>query len=268
MKFCQHTSAPTCSAKTQTDDFNALLSWNRDRAALAAQPTDRAPIRVLVADDHPIVRQGLTYCLAQTEAIRVIAEAEDGNGAVLMAKAHQPDLVLMDIVMRRMNGLAATSILRKACPSVKVLILSMHNDPHLVPQILHSGARGYVLKRTSTDTLIEAIKVVAAGGTFFSPEFAQAAVSLVVQVKATGLNLISEREREVLVAVAEGLSNKETASLLGLGVRTIESHRQRLMRKLNVHSVAGLTQIAVSNGLLGMPVQAFDQPPVESCPGL
>ena len=252
MNHCPRPAASTYSG--ETDSFTALRSWNRDRAASAALQTGRPPIRVLIADDHPIVRQGMRYCLAQTEGIHVIAEADDGDKALRMAKAHQPDLVLMDIVMRRMNGLTAAGILHKTCPTVKVLIFSMHNDPQLVPQILQSGARGYVLKRTSTDELMRAIRVVAEGGTFFSPEFAQAAVSQIVRINATnGMSQISEREREVLIAVAEGLSNKETASLLGLGVRTVESHRQRLMRKLNLHSVAGLTQFAVSNGLLGLP---------------
>jgi len=220
-------------------------------------PTGTRPVRVLVADDHPVVRKGVVSSLAAREKIQVVGEAADGQEALRKAKELAPDLVLMDIEMPQMNGLTAAEILRKENPAVKVLILSMHRQTDFVLRILASGARGYVLKDAPPAELVRAIEAVQAGETSFSPEVARAALNQYVQ--GTGgtaqLGRISNREREVLIAIAEGLSNKEIACRLNVGVRTVETHRERVMRKLNIHSVAGLTRYAIQKGLVTLPVQ-------------
>ncbi len=209
-------------------------------------------IRILLADDHPVVRKGIRYSLARRANIQVVGEAADGREAVAKAKELAPDLVLMDIDMPLMNGLAATEALHKEMPDIKVLILSMHGNTEYVMRILDSGAHGYVLKESSTDELVKAIETVNAGETFFSPEVARVALNQLVQGTnaASPMNQLTEREREVLLAIGEGLSNKEISTRLNVGVRTVETHRERIMEKLNIHSVAGLTKFAIANGLI------------------
>lgn len=218
------------------------------------------PIRLILADDHPVVRKGLSSCLAQFKHILIVAEANNGQDALRKAKELTPDLVLMDIDMPLLNGLTAADMLRKENPAIKVLILSMHNDSDCVMRILQSGARGYVLKQAPTDELIKAIETIHAGDTYFSQDVAKLALDQFVRGPGQGPHpgQVSAREREVLVAIAEGLSNKEIACRLGVGVRTIETHRERIMRKLNIHSVAGLTKFAIAKGLV--PLQKL--PPV------
>lgn len=212
----------------------------------------RKAIRILLVDDHPVVRKGLMACLAHQSEIQVIGEAGDGEEGVRLARELKPDVVLMDIDMPRMNGLAAADILRREDPAIKVLILSMHSETDFVLRILQSGARGYVLKSAQTAELIKAIETVYSGGSSFSPDIARAALNDYVRGAGEGPHpsQISNREREVLVAIAGGLSNKEIASHLGVGVRTVETHRERIMRKLNIHSVAGLTRFAIQTGLV------------------
>jgi DNA-binding NarL/FixJ family response regulator len=230
--------------------------------APAAKPGARKPIRLLLVDDHPVVRKGLHSCLAQYEHIAIVGEAADGEDALRKVRGLAPDLVLMDIDMPRMNGLTAADILRKENPKVKVLILSMHSDSDYVMRILHSGARGYVLKQAPTDELIKAIETVSAGETCFSSDVARLALNQFVRGDGTGPDSgqVSHREREVLIAIAEGLSNKEIACRLGVGVRTIETHRERIMRKLDIHSVAGLTKFAISKGLVPLQRDAEVRP--------
>lgn len=213
-------------------------------------------IKVLLADDHPVVRKGIASCLLQHEHIQIIGEATDGREALRKAREMQPDIILMDIDMPHMNGLAVTDLLRKELPKVKVLILSMHSNTDYILRIIQSGARGYVLKDAGTEELLKAIEAINLGEAFFSPEVARAALNQYVKGSGTvnsQVTQLTNREREVLVHIADGLSNKEIASQLGVGVRTVETHRERIMRKLDIHSVAGLTKFAISQGLVSLP---------------
>lgn len=235
------------------------------RSSGSAEPakSGKRAIRIILADDHPVVRKGLASCLAKYDHIRVVGEAGDGQEALRKAKELTPDLVMMDVDMPHMNGLTATELLRKELPEVKVLVLSMHSHSDYVLRILQAGARGYVLKQASTEELLKAIETVFAGDSFFSPEVARLALNQFVRGTGEGPQpaQISNREREVLIAIAEGLSNKEIAARLNVGVRTVETHRERIMRKLNIHSVAGLTRFAIQKGLI--PLQkdpAADKP--------
>jgi DNA-binding NarL/FixJ family response regulator len=232
-----------------------------DSRPKSAKSGPRKPIRLLVVDDHPVVRQGLTSCLGQYSQVSIVGEASDGQEALRKAKELAPDIVLMDIDMPRMNGLTAADTLRKENPRTKVLILSMYSDSDHVMRILQSGARGFVLKQAPTDELIKAIESIEAGETFFSPDVARVAINQFVRGGGEGPQpgQVSNREREVLIAIAEGLSNKEIACRLGVGVRTVETHRERIMRKLNIHSVAGLTKFAIAKGLIT--VQKDPAPP-------
>ena len=209
-------------------------------------------IRVLIADDHPVVRQGLTCCFSSNSQVRVVAEAADGQEVLRKVKEVRPDVVLMDIDMPKLDGLAATQVLRREHPKVKVLVLSTQRHPEYVLRILKSGASGFVDKDASPEELVTAIKEVEAGHTFFSADVARLALNDLNKrgTEPTGSAMLSDREREVLIAIADGLSNKETAGRLGIGVRTIETHRERIMRKLNIHNVAGLTRFAIANGLI------------------
>jgi two-component system, NarL family, nitrate/nitrite response regulator NarL len=211
------------------------------------------PIRLLLVDDHPVVRRGIRLSLTQQPRIQVVGEASDGREA--LAKAHElkPDVILMDIDMPHMNGLAVTDLLRREMPEVKVLILSMYSNTDYVMRIIQCGARGFVLKEASPDEVVQAIEAVQAGTAHFSPEVARVALNHVVRGNSepmSPLSCLTNREREVLHFIAEGLSNKEIASQLNIGVRTVETHRERIMRKLDIHTIAGLTRFALQQGLV------------------
>ena len=212
----------------------------------------RKKIKILIADDHPVVRKGLWSCLSAKTNLKVIGEACDGADAIQKVKELAPDVVLMDIDMPKKNGLEVTDLLRKDAPNVKVLILSMQSNRDTVLRIIKAGARGYVLKDAPTEELARAIESVNAGEAFFSPPVAQIALNQYVTDAddTKPLAKLSERESEVVALIAEGKSNKEIASHLGIGVRTIETHRERVMRKLDIHSVAGLTKFAIANGMI------------------
>jgi DNA-binding NarL/FixJ family response regulator len=210
-------------------------------------------IKLLLVDDHPVVRKGIISCLARHEHLQIVGEAEDGQDAMRKARELMPDIVLMDIDMPEMDGLAVTELLRKEIPKIKVLILSMHSNTEYVMRIIQSGASGYILKEAPAEDLVRAIDLVNDGEAFFSPEVARAALNKYVRGGGEdGSAQLTNREREVLVQIAEGLSNKEIANKLGVGVRTVETHRERIMRKLNIHSVAGLTKFAISKGLISL----------------
>lgn len=209
-------------------------------------------IRILIADDHPVVRKGLQLCLAKQDKLKLVGEAADGAEALDKALELAPDVVLLDISMPRMDGLAVTTALRKKVPKMKILVLSVHNNRDFIFRIIQAGAHGFVSKEAAPDELVRAIESVFQGDTFFAPEVAQAALSQLVSNggKGDAFAQLTDRERQVLVLIAHGRSNKEIASQLDVGVRTIETHRERIMRRLDIHSVAGLTKYAIATGLI------------------
>jgi DNA-binding NarL/FixJ family response regulator len=213
--------------------------------------TTKEKIKVLVVDDHPVVRKGLHSCLARQDRLKIVGEASDGDEAISKARDLDPDIVLMDIDLPRMNGLAVTELLRKYHPRVKVLVLSVHTNKEFIFRIIQAGAHGYISKGAPPEELVRAIEAVCDGEAFFSPEIAQAALNQFVSNggKQEPFVQLTSREREVLALIAEGRSNKEVASRLGIGVRTIETHRERIMRKLKIHTIAGLTRFAILNGI-------------------
>jgi DNA-binding NarL/FixJ family response regulator len=245
-------AAMTSSTASLTGQIQSSLTSSR-----AAQTTRESKmkkrINLLLVDDHPVVRKGIISCLARHEHLQIVGEAEDGQDAMRKARELMPDIVLMDIDMPEMDGLAVTELLRKEIPKIKVLILSMHSNTEYVMRIIQSGASGYILKEAPAEDLVRAIDLVNDGEAFFSPEVARAALNKYVRGGGEdGSAQLTNREREVLVQIAEGLSNKEIANKLGVGVRTVETHRERIMRKLNIHSVAGLTKFAISKGLISL----------------
>ena len=215
-------------------------------------PKTKGRVRVLLVDDHPIVRKGLGSCLARQPHLEIVGEAADGREALAKSRALLPDVVLMDIDMPHMSGLAVAEVLRKELPQIKVLILSMYRQTEYVLRILQSGAQGYILKDADPLELVTAINAVTSGQTYFSPDIARVALNQFVQGSGQGPDPrgLTQREREVLIHIAEGCSNKEIACNLGVGVRTIETHRERIMRKLNIHSIAGLTRFAIAKGVV------------------
>jgi DNA-binding NarL/FixJ family response regulator len=246
------TAQPARIGETSVRPGSSAPAAGGQRQMSPVNPGARKPIRVLVADDHPVVRKGLASCLAAVPQVAIVGEATNGQDAMRKARELTPDLILMDIDMPLLNGLTAADLLRKENPHLKVLILSMHNDSDYIVRILQSGARGFILKQAPTEELLKAIEMIHAGDTYFSQDVARLALNQFVRGPADGpqASQISAREREVLIAIAEGLSNKEIACRLGVGVRTIETHRERIMRKLNIHSIAGLTKFAIAKGLL------------------
>jgi two-component system nitrate/nitrite response regulator NarL len=213
-------------------------------------------IQVLLADDHPVVRKGIGSWLSGIEHLEVVDEAVNGVEAVAKVKELSPDIVLMDVDMPQLNGLEATKTIRKECPNTKVLILSMHTNKNVVLQIIRSGAHGYVLKDAPPADLLRAIESVSSGEPFFSPDINQIVLNQYLAEtgapEAPTAASLTEREREVLAMIAEGQSNKEMAGKMGVGVRTVETHRERMMAKLNIHSVAGLTKFALANGIVNL----------------
>jgi two-component system, NarL family, nitrate/nitrite response regulator NarL len=209
-------------------------------------------IKVLVVDDHPVVRKGLQSCLARQERLRIVGEAADGPEAVRCTRELEPDVVLLDIDLPGLSGLEVTQILRKEAPKVKILVLSVHTNKEYVFRILQAGAHGYVSKEASPDELLDAIESVASGEVFYAPQIAQAALNEFVTSGGKPFVQLTNREREVLALIAEGQSNKEVAQQLGIGVRTIETHRERIMEKLDIHTIAGLTRFAILNGVISL----------------
>jgi DNA-binding NarL/FixJ family response regulator len=218
-------------------------------------------ITVLLADDHTIVREGFRKMLELEADVEVVGEAQDGRQAVTQIKKLRPDVVLMDIAMPLLNGLEAVRQVLKVVPGTKVLMLSAHSDDAYVNNAAESGAVGFLLKQTSAHEVCRAIREVQKGKTFFSSSVSQRRDRLDPQSSGRpgapgkkAVNLTS-REMEVLQLIAEGKANKETAAELGIGIKTVEKHREHLMDKLNIHDTAGLTRYAISSGVIESSVQ-------------
>jgi len=212
-------------------------------------------LRVLLGDDHAVLRQGLRKILENRREWRVIAEAGNGRDAVREALELKPDVAVLDIGMPMLNGIEATRQIARRAPSVRVVILSMHSDQAYVTQSVHAGARAYVLKESAGDELIEAIGTVASGGTFFSPAVAQVVFDDYVRGLADrGIHdrydLLSEREREVLQLVAEGRSSREIGDLLSISPATVETHRTHVLQKLGLRNTAEVVRYAARRGIV------------------
>ncbi|MBL8209426.1 MAG: response regulator transcription factor [Bryobacterales bacterium] len=207
-------------------------------------------IRILLADDHRMVRQGFRMILDAQEDMEVIGEAGNGRDAVEMARSLKPEVVVMDVTMPELNGIEATRRIREAEPLVRVLALSVHRDGVYVREIVRAGAEGYILKESADSELIAAVRAVASGNSYLSPEVAGAVLKDYRKHATNPLDLLSSREREVLQAIAEGKTNKEIATTLNLSVYTVDGHRTRIMEKLGLHSIGELVRFAVRNGLV------------------
>ena len=218
-------------------------------------------ITVLLAEDHTIVREGFRKMLELEADIKVVGEAQDGRHAVALAKKIRPAVVLMDIAMPLLNGLEATRQLLKLVPTTKVIMLSAHSDDAYVHNATESGAVGFLLKQTSAHDVCRAIREVQKGKTFFSPPISKRQERLNLQTLDRAGSLrkkvvqLTSREMEVLQLIAEGKANKETAAELGIGIKTVEKHREHLMQKLDIHDTAGLTRYAIGAGIIESSVQ-------------
>ncbi len=205
---------------------------------------------MLLADDHAIVRQGLKLILAAQPDFEVVGEASNGRDAAELAEKLRPDLVLMDVQMPDLNGIEATRRMVAANSRLKVLVLSMHKEALYVREVLKAGARGYILKDAIDTELLSAMRSVARGDGYISPAVSGALLTDYREQSSNPLDSLSTREREVLQLIAEGKTNKEVATKLNLSVYTVDSHRGKIMEKLNLHSAGELVRFAIKNGLV------------------
>ncbi|PYT56328.1 MAG: DNA-binding response regulator [Acidobacteria bacterium] len=207
------------------------------------------PTRLLLADDHSLVRQGLK-ALLERQGFQVASEASDGQEAVRLAAKVQPEVAILDISMPVLNGLDAARELLKSSPKTKVVLLTQHDEDHYVTEALRAGAKGYVLKSQAADDLVHAIREVCSGAVYLSPSISRAVVDAYLSRTYVSTDPLSARERQVLQLVGEGKSTKDVAAQLGISVKTAESHRARLMRKLDIHETASLVRYAIRRGLI------------------
>lgn len=206
--------------------------------------------RILLADDHTVVRSGFRMILSAQPDMEVIAEASDGRDAAALAEKLQPDLAVIDVTMPGLNGIEATRQIAKVSPRTRVLALSMQRDNVYVREMLRAGAKGYLLKDCDEADLLKAVRMVAAGKGWISPAVSSAVLEDYRRHVSNPVDLLSPREREVLQMLAESKTNKEIATALNLSVYTVEAHRGRIMEKLNLHSVGELVRFALRNGLI------------------
>lgn len=233
-------------------------------------------IRVLLVEDHDVVREGLRALLQTSTDIEVVGDARDGAEAVKAVRQTEPDVVLMDISMPVLNGLEATRQILKIVRDAKILVLSSYDDPDCVEEMMASGVKGFLSKRSAAVQVADAIRTVRAGKTFYSPEVVKRVRE---QQNARPLRArdpknpfaLTDREREVLQLIAEGFPNKGIASELGISIKTVEKHRQGAMNKLNIHEVAGLTRYALSRGIVSEKLSprkpGAEQPAEAGAPG-
>jgi len=206
--------------------------------------------RILLADDHAVVRQGFKMLLSAQPDMEIVGEAANGREAVDSAEALRPDIVVMDVAMPELNGIEATRRLAASAPHTRVIALSMHKDSVYVREILRAGARGYLLKDSGAEDLVSAIRAVAKGESYLSPAVSNAVLDDYRRHVTNPIDLLTSREREVLQMLAEGKTNKEIAGVLNLSVYTVDAHRGRIMEKLNLHSINDLVRFAVRNGII------------------
>lgn len=226
-------------------------------------------IRVLLVDDHAILREGIRYLLSASGEVDVVGEAQDGVEALEMVEQFKPDAVLMDIAMPRMNGIEATTELKKRHPGLPVLILSMYDSEEYVLPILKAGASGYVLKRSAAQELVSALKAVVAGQVILHPDVARTVMENLAQGGHAGggghnqpvrgesgmhphLEQLTDREREVLTLIAQGLTNQQIGEKLFISIKTVQAHRANLMEKLDLHDAVELTKFAIKTGLVSL----------------
>ena len=207
-------------------------------------------LRIIIADDHTLVRAGLVTLINRMPDAEVVGEAGDGRELLKLVRELQPDVALMDIAMPGLNGLEAAERVHNDYPKIKVVILSMHANEEYVAQALKAGASGYLLKDAATAELEMALKVVAQGQFYLSPSISRQVVDSYLHGGPTGLDLLSPRQREILQLIAEGKSTREIAELLHLSVKTVETHRAQLMDRLDIHDTAGLVRYALRKGLI------------------
>ena len=222
--------------------------------AKPAQPT-ATKVKILIADDHAIVREGIRMILEAQPDFEVVGEAEDGDEAVRLARKLAPEVVVMDISMPKLNGVEATQAIREGLPGVHVLILTMHEEQSYLFQLLRLGAAGYVLKRAAATDLVEAVRATHRGETFLYPAVAQSIVQDYLERLRTGEGSeryggLTYREREILVLIAEGLTNAQIAEKLVISVKTVQTHRAHIMKKLDLHDRSLLVRYAVRKGLI------------------
>lgn len=211
------------------------------------------PIRILIVDDHALVRAGIRALIEKLPEVQVVAEANNGRDALQLVKVHQPDIVLMDIAMPGLNGLEATKRMTKEFPNTRMMILSMHASEEYVWQALSAGAAGYLLKGAEPAELDLAIKAVFAGETYLSPPISKHVIRDYVRRVGAGDTLVerlTSRQREILQLIAEGVTTKEIAETLHVSVKTVETHRAQLMERLGIYEIAGLVRYAIKIGLV------------------
>lgn len=215
-------------------------------------------IKILLADDHIITRQGLRSLLETQSDIEVVAEAQDGRTAVRLTRQLLPDIVIMDVSMPDLNGIEATHQIISDFKNIKVIALSMHSDTLYVAEMLKNGASGYLLKDCAFDELIQAIRIVITGKTYLSPAISGVVVDdylhRLSKSESSSADVLTDREREVLQLMAEGKSTKQIARHLYISTKTVETHRRQIMNKLNLHSVAELTKYAIKKGLTSLEI--------------
>jgi two-component system response regulator NreC len=207
------------------------------------------PTRIVLADDHVLVRQGLKSLL-ERENFQVMGEASDGQEAVKLIETHHPDIAIMDISMPILNGIDAARGLSRSAPKTKVILLTQHEEEQYIHEALEAGVKGYVLKNQVANDLIQAIRQVGRGEFYLSPGISRAVMEAFRNKSERPADPLTARERQVLQLIAEGKSTKDTASVLGISVKTAESHRMRLMQKLDIHETASLVRYAVRRGLI------------------